>query len=173
MGFWDTTKAPFTRDGAATRVFEKIPVVGHITAGVQLLSGNREHAKRALATSTNSLISTGGAVAGFMVAGPPFEQYKNVECQVGDLVNTLANWLDVVTAPGELHQPALDYWNGQKTIYYEKILKNRANIYGKMTKEQEHDFGDYLNAQLYYAIKKLDEKMRDEYAYGWFPDTDP
>ncbi|KAL8746258.1 MAG: hypothetical protein Q9184_007772 [Pyrenodesmia sp. 2 TL-2023] len=71
MGFWDSIADAFSRDGAVTTFCEKIPVVGHVTAGIQALSGNPEHAKRALATSTGSLVTTAGAVGGFLVGGPP------------------------------------------------------------------------------------------------------
>ncbi|KAL8917371.1 MAG: hypothetical protein Q9208_007989 [Pyrenodesmia sp. 3 TL-2023] len=71
MGFWDSIADAFARDGAVTTFCEKIPVVGHVTAGIQALSGNPEHAKRALATSTGSLVTTAGAVGGFFAGGPP------------------------------------------------------------------------------------------------------
>ncbi|KAG0057600.1 hypothetical protein BGZ89_001828 [Linnemannia elongata] len=70
MGFWDTITGAFSRDGDATRFLEKIPLVGYGVAGVQALTGNPDHAKRALATSTNSLITTAGSVGGFVVGGP-------------------------------------------------------------------------------------------------------
>jgi hypothetical protein len=71
MGFWSSIADAFSRDGSATRFCEKLPVIGHVTAGVQLLAGNPEHAKRAAATATNSTLTTGGAVLGFMAGGPP------------------------------------------------------------------------------------------------------
>lgn len=71
MGFFDTIANAFSRDGVVTTICEKIPVIGHVTAGVQALAGNPEHAKRALATSTGSLLTTAGAVGGFLVGGPP------------------------------------------------------------------------------------------------------
>ncbi len=71
MSFWDTITDAFSRDGTVTKICEKIPIVGHVTAGVQYIAGNEEHAKRALAASTGSLVTTGGAVVGFMVGGPP------------------------------------------------------------------------------------------------------
>ncbi|CAN9094581.1 unnamed protein product [Alternaria alternata] len=71
MGFWSGIADAFSRDGSATRFCEKLPVIGHVTAGVQLLAGNPEHAKRAAATATNSTLTTGGAVLGFMAGGPP------------------------------------------------------------------------------------------------------
>jgi hypothetical protein len=70
MGFWSGIADAFSRDGGATRFCEKLPVIGHVTAGIQLLAGNPEHAKRAAATATNSTLTAGGAVAGFMVGGP-------------------------------------------------------------------------------------------------------
>ncbi|KAK4649148.1 uncharacterized protein QC761_116455 [Podospora bellae-mahoneyi] len=70
MGFFDSIANAFSRDGIATRILEKVPVVGYGVAGVQALAGNTEHAKRALATSTNSLITTAGAVGGMVVGGP-------------------------------------------------------------------------------------------------------
>lgn len=60
----------FSRDGSVTRVLEKVPIVGYGVAGVQALAGNPEHAKRALATSTNGLLTTAGAVGGMLVGGP-------------------------------------------------------------------------------------------------------
>lgn len=70
MGFWDSISDAFSRDGVVTTFCEKIPIVGHATAGIQALAGNSEHAKRALATSTGSLITTAGAIRGFIVGGP-------------------------------------------------------------------------------------------------------
>jgi hypothetical protein len=57
----------FDRDGPVTLFFEKIPVLGHATALVHVIAGNPEHAKRATATSTNSLITTACAVGGAAV----------------------------------------------------------------------------------------------------------
>ncbi|KAL1799778.1 hypothetical protein ACET3X_000120 [Alternaria dauci] len=71
MGFWSGLVDAFSRDGKATRFCEKLPIIGHATAGIQLLAGNKEHAKRAAATATNSTLTTGGAVLGFMAGGPP------------------------------------------------------------------------------------------------------
>ncbi|KAF9995952.1 hypothetical protein BGZ80_007383, partial [Entomortierella chlamydospora] len=70
MGFWSSIADAFSKDGAATHFFERIPVVGYGVAGVQAIAGNSEQAKRALALSTNSLITTAGAVGGFAVGGP-------------------------------------------------------------------------------------------------------
>ncbi|KAG9064532.1 hypothetical protein KI688_003722 [Linnemannia hyalina] len=70
MGFWDIISDAFSRDGSVTCILEKIPVVGYGVATVQAITGNPDHAKRALATSTNSLITTAGAVGGFVVGGP-------------------------------------------------------------------------------------------------------
>ncbi|PPQ99465.1 hypothetical protein CVT26_014281 [Gymnopilus dilepis] len=70
MGFFDTISSAFSRDGAATKFTEKIPVVGLVTAGVQAIAGNGDHAKRALATSLNATLTTAGTVGGFMVGGP-------------------------------------------------------------------------------------------------------
>lgn len=61
----------FTKNGTITRFSEKVPLVGHLTATVQALSGNPSEAKRALATSTNGLIVAAGAVGGYLLAGPP------------------------------------------------------------------------------------------------------
>ncbi|KAG9192881.1 hypothetical protein G6011_11615 [Alternaria panax] len=71
MGFWSGIADAFSRDGSATRFCEKLPVIGHVTAGVQLLAGNSDHAKRAAATATNSTLTAGGAAIGFALAGPP------------------------------------------------------------------------------------------------------
>jgi hypothetical protein len=60
----------FSRDGAVTRFTEKIPVVGLVTAAVQGIAGNGEHAKRALANQANSIITTAGTMGGFVVGGP-------------------------------------------------------------------------------------------------------
>ncbi|RYO01820.1 hypothetical protein AA0120_g1 [Alternaria tenuissima] len=70
MGFWSGIADAFSRDGSATRFCEKLPVIGHVTAGVQLLAGNPDHAKRAAATATNSTLKAGGAAVGFAVGGP-------------------------------------------------------------------------------------------------------
>lgn len=70
MGFFDSISDAFSRDGAVTVFCEKIPVIGHVTAGIQAVSGNPEHAKRALASSTGALVTTAGAVGGFVVGGP-------------------------------------------------------------------------------------------------------
>ena len=70
MGFFGDIAAAFSKNGAVTKFCEKVPVVGHVTAGVQALAGNGEEAKRALATSTGNLCSTVGAVGGFCVGGP-------------------------------------------------------------------------------------------------------
>ncbi|OJD29641.1 uncharacterized protein BKCO1_7600036 [Diplodia corticola] len=68
--FTDTIPDAFSRDGAVTRVAESIPVVGHVTAGIQAAAGNTEHAKRAVAKATGSLATAAGAVGGFCVGGP-------------------------------------------------------------------------------------------------------
>lgn len=70
MGFWDSITEAFHRDGAATRFLEKVPVVGYGVAAVQAISGNGDHAMRAVASSTNSLITTAGAVGGGLIGGP-------------------------------------------------------------------------------------------------------
>ncbi|KAL6364101.1 hypothetical protein LRP88_03534 [Fusarium phalaenopsidis] len=71
MTIFDSIADAFSRNGSVTKFFEQIPVVGHVTAGIQALAGNTEEAKRALATSTGNLVSTAGAVGGFFVGGPP------------------------------------------------------------------------------------------------------
>ncbi|KAF9119981.1 hypothetical protein BGW39_011754 [Mortierella sp. 14UC] len=68
MGFWDAIG--LSRDGKFTRFLEKIPIVGYGVAAVQAATGNPDHAKRALATSTNSLITAAGSVGGFIAGGP-------------------------------------------------------------------------------------------------------
>ncbi|VDC03066.1 unnamed protein product [Peniophora sp. CBMAI 1063] len=81
MGWFDSVKnavssaassvaSSFHRDGATTRFCEKLPIIGYGVAGIQKIAGNDEHAKRAVATATNSTIALGGAAAGFCVAGP-------------------------------------------------------------------------------------------------------
>ena len=42
-----------------------IPVVGHVTAGVQFIAGDKEGAQKPFAASTGNLCSTAGAVGGF------------------------------------------------------------------------------------------------------------
>ncbi|KAL5589122.1 hypothetical protein FOBRF1_015650 [Fusarium oxysporum] len=71
MGFFNSIANAFSKNGAVTKFCEQIPVVGHVTAGIQAIAGNTEEAKRALATSTGNLVSTVGAVGGFVVGGPP------------------------------------------------------------------------------------------------------
>ncbi|KAJ9645336.1 hypothetical protein H2201_008414 [Coniosporium apollinis] len=71
MGFWSSIADAFSRDGVVTTFCEKIPVVGHVTAGIQALAGNPDHAWRALATSTGALGTLGGIVAGFVVGNIP------------------------------------------------------------------------------------------------------
>ncbi|KAF5563483.1 cnvh-domain-containing protein [Fusarium napiforme] len=71
MGFFSSIADAFSKNGAVTKFCEQIPVVGHVTAGIQAIAGNTEEAKRALATSTGNLVSTVGAVGGFVVGGPP------------------------------------------------------------------------------------------------------
>ncbi|KAF4332896.1 hypothetical protein FBEOM_13300 [Fusarium beomiforme] len=61
MGFWD---------GVVT-VMGSVPVVGHVTAGVQHLTGDKEGARQSLARSTGKLVSGVGAAGGFFVGGPP------------------------------------------------------------------------------------------------------
>ena len=60
----------FGANGRATRLGESVPVVGQIIAGVQIIAGNLQAAKRALARSTKSTIMAGvtGIVAA--CAGP-------------------------------------------------------------------------------------------------------
>lgn len=52
--------------------------MGYGVAAVQLIAGNPDHAKRAAATSTNAIVTTGGTVLGSMAGaaagvatGPP------------------------------------------------------------------------------------------------------
>ncbi|KAF5644069.1 cnvh-domain protein [Fusarium sp. NRRL 52700] len=71
MGFFQSIADAFSKNGAVTKFAEQIPVVGHVTAGIQAIAGNGEEAKRALATSTGNIFSTAGAVGGFVVGGPP------------------------------------------------------------------------------------------------------
>lgn len=59
MGFWDSV-LKFT---------SSVPIVGHVTAGVQYLAGDKEGAQKSLASSTGSLVGTVGAVGGFFVGG--------------------------------------------------------------------------------------------------------
>ncbi|KAJ3888522.1 hypothetical protein GG344DRAFT_67873 [Lentinula edodes] len=56
----------------------RVPLTGYGVAAVLIIEGNPDHAKRAAATSTNAIVTTGGAVLGSMtgaaagvVAGPP------------------------------------------------------------------------------------------------------
>ncbi|KAJ7101699.1 hypothetical protein C8R44DRAFT_350039 [Mycena epipterygia] len=73
MGFWSNLANAFGKDGAATTFMEKLPVVGHGVALVHVITGNPDHAKRAAATATNSVITAAGAVAGGamgIVGGP-------------------------------------------------------------------------------------------------------
>ncbi|KAJ7785036.1 hypothetical protein DFH07DRAFT_907698 [Mycena maculata] len=73
MGFWSSFANAFSKDGAATTFMEKLPLVGHGVALVHVIAGNPDHAKRAAATATNSVITTAGAVAGGaigIVGGP-------------------------------------------------------------------------------------------------------
>ncbi|CAN9172085.1 unnamed protein product [Alternaria alternata] len=70
MGFWSSIADAFARDGSVTLICEKLPVIGYVTAGVQLVAGNPDHAKRAAATATNSTLKVGGAAVGFAVGGP-------------------------------------------------------------------------------------------------------
>ncbi|KAM9876921.1 hypothetical protein VDGL01_09004 [Verticillium dahliae] len=60
MGFWS----------GVLNVVGAIPVVGHATAGIQYLAGDKEGAQKSLAASTGNLVSTAGAVGGFIVGGP-------------------------------------------------------------------------------------------------------
>ncbi|KAJ3917860.1 hypothetical protein F5877DRAFT_67837 [Lentinula edodes] len=67
-----------SRDGSLTTFCERLPLIGYGVTAVQLIEGNPDHAKRAAATSTNAIVTTGGAVLGSMagaaagvVAGPP------------------------------------------------------------------------------------------------------
>ncbi|KAF9344425.1 hypothetical protein BGX34_005678 [Mortierella sp. NVP85] len=69
MGFFGDIADAFSKNGSVTKFCEQLPVVGHVTAAIQAISGNTE-AKRALATSTGNLVSTVGAVAGFCAGGP-------------------------------------------------------------------------------------------------------
>jgi hypothetical protein len=70
MGFWSSIADAFARDGSVTLICEKLPVIGYVTAGVQLVAGNPDHAKRTAATATNSTLKVGGAAVGFAVGGP-------------------------------------------------------------------------------------------------------
>ncbi|KAK0552677.1 hypothetical protein OC846_001831 [Tilletia horrida] len=60
MGFWDS----------ALDVVGSIPVIGHITAGIEYAVGDSERGRKALAASTGNLCGTLGAVGGFCVGGP-------------------------------------------------------------------------------------------------------
>lgn len=60
MGFWESTLS----------FVSAVPIVGHVTAGVQYLAGDEEGAQKSLASSTGNLVGTAGAVGGFMVGGP-------------------------------------------------------------------------------------------------------
>lgn len=60
MGFWN----------GVLNIVSSIPVVGHVTAGVQYMTGDKEAAQKSLASSTGNLVGTLGAVGGFFVGGP-------------------------------------------------------------------------------------------------------
>lgn len=60
----------FSKDGKGTVFLEGLPGVGYVVAAAQAGHGNTEEAKRALIRSTDSLITTAGAVGGGLVAGP-------------------------------------------------------------------------------------------------------
>jgi hypothetical protein len=60
MGFWR----------GVLNVVGAVPVIGHVTAGVQYLAGDKDGAQKSLAASTGNLCSTIGAVGGFAVGGP-------------------------------------------------------------------------------------------------------
>lgn len=52
-------------------IIEAAPLAGYIAAGVELAVGDKDGARRAAAASTGNLLSTAGAVGGFLVGGPP------------------------------------------------------------------------------------------------------
>jgi hypothetical protein len=61
MGFWR----------GVLNVVGSVPVLGHATAGIQWLAGDKDGAQKSLASSTGNLVGTIGAVGGFMCGGPP------------------------------------------------------------------------------------------------------
>ena len=60
----------FYKDGYGTKFFEEIPVIGYIPSMIHGIAGNHDHAKRAAAKCTNSVLETGGALIGGVAGGP-------------------------------------------------------------------------------------------------------
>ncbi|KAJ3909657.1 hypothetical protein F5879DRAFT_984492 [Lentinula edodes] len=58
-----------SRDGSLTTFCERLPLIGYGVTAVQLIEGNPDHAKRAAATSTNAIVTTGGIFAGAVAGG--------------------------------------------------------------------------------------------------------
>ncbi|RUS35521.1 hypothetical protein BC938DRAFT_481114 [Jimgerdemannia flammicorona] len=60
----------FERDSEETKFVEGIPFIGYVASVVHARAGNRDHARRAAAKSTNSLLKATGAIVGGVVGGP-------------------------------------------------------------------------------------------------------
>ena len=62
------TKSPTTM---GLDFLNSIPIVGHWKAAVEAITGDTDAARRTVAAATGGLVSTVGAVGGFVVGGPP------------------------------------------------------------------------------------------------------
>lgn len=65
MGFWSSFMKTFHRNDSTKNIHYNYDV-----AAVQTIAGNDDHVMRAVTVSTNSLITTAGAVGGGSVGGP-------------------------------------------------------------------------------------------------------
>ncbi|KAF9783620.1 hypothetical protein IL306_008747 [Fusarium sp. DS 682] len=93
MGFWDSV----------VTVVGSVPVVGHVTAGVQHLTGDKEGARQSLARSTGNLVSGVGAVGGFFVGGPPgFIAGGGLGAAIGGQINNKINGKDFDLSFGKI-----------------------------------------------------------------------
>ena len=60
----------FGKDGAGTKYFEGLPVVGYVASAGHAIAGDNERAKRAAAAGTTGTATMAGAVGGGFLGGP-------------------------------------------------------------------------------------------------------
>lgn len=123
MGFWQSV----------LNIVGSVPVVGHVTAGVQYLAGDTDGAQKSLASSTRNLVSSLGATAGFVVGGPVGAvAFGTAGAVIGGQVENKINGKDLDLSPAKLANDVLmagsfGYVNGDQLG---PVLKSAGTVFG-------------------------------------------
>ncbi|KAK2590190.1 hypothetical protein QQS21_012131 [Conoideocrella luteorostrata] len=136
-------------DGPVTKFLEELPFVGFVVAGIHALSGDEQHAKRALAVCANSSIVCASIIVGAWIGGP-------IGASIGaGLATPLAILVEIQIA-GIIKDPRLQAQFEEATIgrYLYETFRNM------LTAGAAAYLGSFLNVQ----AEKLSAKTLGEVA---------